>query len=579
MELFLREVVRIVAGDARLVYFADTMILGSVLISILLLARPWIGKLSRAGMYMLWIAVGLRLLIPVNLFNFFPEEVREDVAAVTEQIKVHKIETQFQLKELDQLGGRENGYRLSKEESSLDSSDGSGVISGKPSQEDGREAAAAFLDVLATVWALGLAFLVVYMLESLLFIRLRLCDAKLIDEDVYTHPLIRDSFVMGFSSPRIYVSEQVPASDRRYVICHERVHMKRCDYRIKPLMFLLCSVFWINPLMWVAYRCMVEDMEISCDEAVLRRFGEHRKKEYSTLLLQMSAISNGYRRKYVSFCTGKVKRRIRHILQYHEPGKVLSLLGIIFTCCAMGGILSVPGVSAVEHHQTLAKAVYVEQSFSYPGEEDLYEESGESVQSRRGVLYMQEGHLYTGILQNGQVCSVARRYGDKWLRTEISSGLRHEISEKEKRIRQWSDTLCVGDGKGFYVLLDREGDIPRELVVCNASTDIEEYRIPLDSFVKDGSAKTRPHGFQAGVTGNRIYFVCDQGIFETIHGSEGVVKVVSAAADNVYYLSDDASEYYDIVRGEHHDYYVAIGQNGKQMICHYGIRKARVNRE
>lgn len=578
MELFLREVIRIVAGDARLVYFVDTMILGSVLISILLLVRPWIGKLSRAGMYVLWIAVGLRLLIPVNLFNFFPEEVRDDVAAVTEQIKVHQIETQFQLEELDQLGGRENGYRLSPELSYADIPDESGAVSEESSHTGSRKAAETFLEVMGTVWALGLIFLVVYILESLLWTRLRLCDAKLVDEDVYTHPVIRNSFVLGFSTPRIYVSEQVAASDRRYVICHEKVHIKRYDYRIKPLMFLLCSVFWISPLMWVAYRCMVEDMEISCDEAVLRRFGEHRKKEYSTLLLQMSAASSGYRREYVSFCTGKVKKRICHILRYHEPGKVFSLLGIIFTCCAMGGILSVPGASAVGFRQTLAKSVYVEQSFCYPEEEDLYGDSGGTVQSRKGVLYMQEEGLYTGILQNGQICSVARRCGGKWHVTEISSGLRQQIDEKEKRIRQWSDTFYVGAGKGFYVLLDREGEIPRELVVCNAATDHEEYRIPLGPYVKGGSAEERPHGFQAGVTGNRIYFVCDQGIFETVYGSQEVVKMVSATADNVYYLSDDQSEYYDIVRGEHDDYYVAVGQNGKQMICHYGIRKVRVNR-
>lgn len=576
MKLFLREVIRIVAGDPHLAYFVDTFVLGSVLICILLLVRPWLGRMSRAGMYVLWLAVGFRLLIPVNLFNFFPEGIQNDVAAVAEQIKVHKIETQLQLGELEQLGGRENGYRLSAEETDPDLPDAGMEESGSTQDTAGREAE-IFLEVMKDVWALGLIFLVVYLLESMLWMRLRLGDAKLIDENVYTHPLIRNSFVLGFGTPRIYISEQVAESDRRYVICHERVHIRRYDYRIKPLMFLLCSVFWINPLMWVAYRCMAEDMELSCDEAVLRRFGEHRKKEYSTLLLQMSAAGSGYRKAYVSFCNGKVKRRIFHILHYHERRKMFSLPGIIFTCCAIGGILSVPGASAVELHPVTAKSVYVEQSYYYPETDQLYGESGEYLQSRRGVLYMQEGNLYTGILQNGKICSVARHCGDKWLMTEIPSGLLPQIEEKEKRARQWSDSLFVGEGDGFYVMLEREGEIPRKLVVCDAKGGREKYRIPLDLYVREGSARKRPHGFQAGVSGKQIYFVCDQGIFETVYGSREFIKVVSAIRDNVYYLSDENSEYYDIVRGENKDYYVAVGQKEKQMICHYGIRKVRAS--
>lgn len=578
MTLFIREVIRIVAGDDFLVYFVDTMILGSVLISILLLVRPWIGKLSRAGMYVLWVAVGLRLLIPVNLFNFFPEEIRDDVAAVTEQMKVHRIETQFQLNELAQLGGRENGYRLSVTMPNVEIEDGDRAESeGSTPAENSRETAKVFIEVIETVWALGVIFLVVYLLESLLWTRLRLCDAKLVDEGVYTHPLIRNSFVAGFFAPKIYLSEQVTATQRRYVICHEKVHIKRWDYRIKPLMFLLCSVFWINPLMWVAYHLMIEDMEISCDEAVLRRFGEHRKKEYSMLLLQMSALGNFCRKQYASFCIGSVRKRIFHILHYHEPGKMLSLLGILFTGCAIGGILSVPGASAVGSRSTLAKSVYVEQSFCYPENADFCEEDMENVQSQKDVLYMENGSLYSGIFLDGQPGSVARRCGGKWMREEISPGLQEQIDEKEKRIRQWSDMYYVGAGKGFYVLLDREGEMPREFVVCNTVTGDEEYRIPLESYVNGGTAGRPPHRFCAGVTGYRIYFVCDQGIFETEYGSQRVVNVVNAKKDNVYYLADDQSEYYDIVRGQHNDYYVAIGQNEKHMICHYGIRKARVN--
>lgn len=529
MELFLREVVRIVAGDARLVYLADTMILGSILISILLLLRPWLGKLSRAGMYMLWIAVGLRILIPVNLFNFFPEEIRDDVSAVTEQLKVQGIERQFQMDELNSFGGRDNGYRLFSNRPKEVLSEENGAGDEKSSYTASREAAETFLEVVGTVWALGVIFLVIYMLESLLWIRLRLCDAKQIDENVYTHPLIHNSFVVGFCTPRIYLSEQVAASDRRYVICHENVHIKRCDYRIKPIMFLLCSVFWMNPLMWAAYHCMIEDMEISCDEAVLRRFGEHRKKEYSMLLLRMSAASNGYRGQYVSFSKGKVKRRIWSVLHYREYGKIVYALGVILIGCAVGAIVSVPGASAVDDRVTLAKDVYVEQSYNYSEISDYY-----------------------------------------------SDELLQQVKDRNEWRKQWDEKLYVGEGDGFYVMLEREGDLPDALVIYDLVSGREKYHIPVSSYIKETADKAPCCRFQAGVTDKYIYFVCDQGIFEVKYGRWDVVKKVSSKTDNVYYLGDTQSEYRAIIRGKYGGYYVTIRRNGKQQVCHYKIQEVWV---
>lgn len=171
---------------------------------------------------------------------------------------------------------------------------------------------------------------------------MRLRDARKVGECVYTHPLISNSFATGGNNPRIYLSERVEGDDKRYILCHESVHIYRHDPFIKHMMFLICAVFWINPLMWAACHYMTEDMEISCDEAVIRRFGEHRRKHYSELLLRMSAVADTYQRPFVSFCTGGASERIRHILDYHERGKIFWLLYLIFICCGIGIILSVP---------------------------------------------------------------------------------------------------------------------------------------------------------------------------------------------------------------------------------------------
>lgn len=580
MESIFREMIYLVASDDVLAYFVDTMILASVLICLLLLIRPWMKRLPRIGMYLMWITLGLRLMVPVNLFNFFPQEMQDEVETVATQMKVHTMAAKLQREELDQFGGRENGYRLSPERLALPVSEEGSAESVLTPHVEAWEQAQKAIEVLGTIWALGMVFLLIYMLESMLWVRLRLCDAKLVDENVYTHPLVNDSFVVGWMNPRIYLSERVEESDRRTVLCHERVHIRRRDPVVKRLMFLLCTVFWINPLMWIAYRCMVEDMEISCDEAVLRKFGEHKRKYYSTLLLQMSAERNGYRKQYAGFSTGETGRRIRHILNYHEHGKLICTLCLILTCGVMGGLLSVPGVEAWSGPVQAAKSIYVEQSFSYP------EGEGSSVPINQGMeedtLFMYEGRLYVCRTEQGEICGVAKRCGDKWLKEgSVSSGLRQQIVSEEKRQkmqreRKLDHPVYIGTGEGFCVTLQRTWDRSYELIVFNQKTGCEQYRIPLNAYLGRETGQGL-YNFQAGVSGDRIYFVCDQGIFETIYGKREIHKMVGEA-DNIYYLSDDQSEYCDIVRGEYDDYYVAVRRGEEHIICHYGLRKVRVIR-
>lgn len=581
MESIFRESIYLVANDEMLVYFVDTMFLASVLISLLLLIRPWMKRLPRIGMYVMWITLGLRLMVPVDLFNFFPEEIHGEVMDVANQMKVHTIAAKFQIEELDKFGGRENNYRLSQQDVPPSASETGEAEREVTSRTEHREQARSVIGVLQTVWILGFLFLLIYMLESMLWVRLRLCDAKLVDENVYTHPLINNSFVAGWSNPRIYLSERVEECDRRTILCHERIHIQRRDPLIKRIMFLLCAVFWINPLMWIAYRCMVEDMEISCDEAVLRKFGEHKKKYYSALLLQMSEVSNGCRKPYTAFCAGEVGRRIRHILKYHEHGRLFCSFCAIFTCCAMGWILSIPGVKALSSSAEITKSVYVEQSFCFPEREG----SRIHINQRLGkdTLYVQEGRLYTCLTDQGKISGVARRCGDKWLKESVvSSELRQQIERKQKvrnvqRERSRDNMVYIGEGEGFYVNFLLAGNMPHELLVFNQKTGREQYRIPLDEYF-EGTAEQTSSNFQAGVSGDRIYFVCDQGIFEVKYGTQEIHLMVSARADNVYYLSDDQSEYCDIVRGVYDDYYVAIRRGEEHIICHYGIRKVRVIR-
>lgn len=582
---FVKEIVCIIASHDGLVYFVDTMILSSVLICFLLVIRPWMKRLPRIGMYLLWIALGLRLLCPINVFVFMPEEIHQQMYYMTDQMSTRQMAVQIYEEDLEGLGGRDNGYQLSRSDLT------SAVEKQKEEGFEGllthtsqsvldrqitiRAVAEKSVEVVGVIWILGIVILIGHMLKSLFWVRFRLRDARLVDEGVYSHPLVNSAFVVGWHKPRIYLSERIAESDRRYILCHERVHIRRLDYVIKPLFFLLCVFYWMNPLMWVAYRCMVEDMEVSCDEAVLRKYGEHERKHYSYLLLSASMAHSGLRYALAGFFSGEIGKRIRHILNYRQPSAVLCVILAVITCCLGSGILSVPGALAYGLEGNNGKPVYVEQSYHYPEEEGLMNET-KPLESVKGELVVEDGKLYTYLMMRGQVCGVAQRSGSKWLRVEDESLVQSQMDRKgQSKVLQQRGLTFAGAGMGFYVMYDFTKSYP-ELVVFNDETDKEEYRLDVEAYFPAIETENCQTKFCAGVTGDRIYFVSDEGIFEAVYGEWVIQKVVSPETDNVYYLSDDQSEYCDIVRGSKDDYYVAVRQGVENRICHYSVRKARI---
>lgn len=99
---------------------------------------------------------------------------------------------------------------------------------------------------------------------------------------------ISTPFVAGIFKPVIYLPTGLDAVQNKLVMIHEKIHMKRLDYLIKPVFLFACCVHWFNPLVWLAFCLMIQDMESSCDEAVLQKIGFERKKEYACTLLELA---------------------------------------------------------------------------------------------------------------------------------------------------------------------------------------------------------------------------------------------------------------------------------------------------
>ena len=191
--------------------------------------------------------------------------------------------------------------------------------------------------ILSVLWIGTAAGLVLYNLISLRKLRRKLTDADLIGSNIYISGHIRTPFVIGLFCPAIYLPAGLTDDEEEYVIRHEQVHISRRDYLVKAAAFFITCVHWFNPLVWIAFILMNRDMEMACDERVLREMGNGIKKDYSSSLLSMAIHENGVLSAPLAFGENAVKSRVKNVLRYKKPALGLILfVAVICTVCACG---------------------------------------------------------------------------------------------------------------------------------------------------------------------------------------------------------------------------------------------------
>ncbi len=164
-------------------------------------------------------------------------------------------------------------------------------------------------------------------------------ERKISLRDVYETDCAQAPFVMGIIRPKIYLPATLSERERGYIIFHERIHIRRGDTLVKLLMFLALTLHWFNPLVWLAFHLAEKDMEMSCDEAVMKRMPEDIRAEYSTSLLEMAA---GHRLSGKGFLSEKmasgtplafgekdIKERVGNIMKYKRPAFAVIALTVI----------------------------------------------------------------------------------------------------------------------------------------------------------------------------------------------------------------------------------------------------------
>jgi len=197
------------------------------------------------------------------------------------------------------------------------------------------------LDIVSYIWLAGFLILLAHAVKGYVDLRRRVRFATLIYDNVYESDQIKTPFVLGFIRPQIYFPTAIDPSRHDYILMHEQIHIKRRDYLIKPFSYIVFAMHWFNPIMWMAYFLMSKDMEMSCDESVLRRIDQDIRRDYSMSLLCLS-VKRVSLLNPIAFASGEsnVKERVTNVLGYKKSARLVSVALVFIVGVFMVGFSS-----------------------------------------------------------------------------------------------------------------------------------------------------------------------------------------------------------------------------------------------
>lgn len=185
------------------------------------------------------------------------------------------------------------------------------------------------IPVAANLWLLGVLILLAYTAISYWRIRRKVRTAVHWQENIFQSEQVVSPFVLGILRPRIYLPFAMSEQEMDHVIAHEKAHIRRKDHWWKPLGFLVLTVYWFNPLLWLGYVLLCRDIELACDEKVVKDFTREQKADYSQALLRCSVNHRMISACPLAFGEVGVKRRVKSVLNYKKPAFWLIVAAVV----------------------------------------------------------------------------------------------------------------------------------------------------------------------------------------------------------------------------------------------------------
>lgn len=301
--------------EAIFLKLLNMSIAASFMIAAVVVLRVCLKKSPKALHCVLWALVGIRLLCPFSLesvFSLIPSTQTIPDAVLSESS--FSVQTGF-----ENIDTRVNAELADRYYEGVTVPTNTGLH---------------ITTLLSVIWVVGIFALAVYAIVSFTKLKKRTAEAVPYRENIYLCDRIPSPFILGVLKPRIFLPASMEEADIPYVLAHEQAHLKRRDHLWKPLGFALLCVYWFNPLIWVAYILLCRDIELACDEKVIKAMGANWKKSYADALINCSVSQKRISACPVAFGETDVKGRIQSVLKYKKPAFWVILVAVL-TCVAV----------------------------------------------------------------------------------------------------------------------------------------------------------------------------------------------------------------------------------------------------
>ena len=295
--------------ESLFIKLINLSIYASILVAVVLLLRLVSRRSPKWVICLIWALVGIRLVVPFSIQSSFSLLPQSEPVSGTALFKT---------------------VSLSQAQEGIVSSGAASVT------EASRSGISSVFNILSYIWLFGVILMLLYGVISYIVLRKTLRTATLYDDGIRQSEKVDSPFVLGFLRPTIYIPYTLFGKDLEYVLSHEKTHIRRKDHLWKPAGFLLLSVYWFNPAIWLAYAALSKDIELACDESVIRSLDKDERKNYSRALLNLSIRQKLITACPVAFGKTAVRNRVDHVMNYKKPA--LWSVVIMIACCVAVGI-------------------------------------------------------------------------------------------------------------------------------------------------------------------------------------------------------------------------------------------------
>lgn len=312
----------------------------SFVIVFVLVARLLLKKAPKIFSYALWSVVLIRLLCPFSFeseISLLPSALQQkailsewtdDYIETTNIFHDHSPEYDIAVSNgISPISAGEDGYYVV--------TDTDGISAPKTISN-------TILPKLSYIWIFGIAVLFIYSIVEFFKLKKKLIGATPLKNNIYIADHIVSPFVIGMFRPKIYLPSSLLEREQNYVIQHEKCHIKRLDHITRILGFIALSIHWFHPLVWIAFYVSGNDMEMSCDEAVINSMGNDMKVAYSQSLLRFSTSPQKIHGTPLAFGEGDTKSRIQNVLHYKKPIFWVSFIAFVAVALIAIGLMSNP---------------------------------------------------------------------------------------------------------------------------------------------------------------------------------------------------------------------------------------------